>query len=233
MRGHIPHARSLAELLKPERYQTYNINQGGVMKAVGGFGVLMACVLLSGCGIREQTVRIHPPATSIVSPDAPGIVIGAITDARTPDPTLNLSVAAQTRNVGGSAHSGNGIAVNLESRTVTDTMRQIVASSLQNAGYRLLQGAQGAPRVDVRITQFEVKMPFQFWRAAFYNARMLADITADVTITTPTGTRTFTVSGHGYNVYQRVVAQNWQIALDKAVADFSNNLRAQAIEARQ
>lgn len=202
------------------------------MKAVGGFLVWMACVLLAGCGIREQTVRIDPPVVSVVSPDAPGIIIGTITDARTPDPSLNLSVAAQARNVGGSAHSGNGIAVNLESGTVTDTMRQIVAASLQNAGYRLMRDARGAPRVDVRITQFEVKIPFQFWRAAFYNARMLADITADVTITTPVGARTFTVSGHGYNVYQRVVAENWQIALDKAAADFSNNLRAQVIAAQ-
>lgn len=202
-------------------------------KAIRMSILLSAFALLAGCGgIQHQLVRVDAPPGIVAPSGAPAIVIGTITDARPAATELQLGMADEAGNVGGFGHGNRGIAVDLASGSVTDTMRRIIASALQNSGYRVVGDAAGAQRVDVRITQFQVITPMHFWRTVFYNQRMVADVSAHITITTPTGARTFTASGHGYNVFQRMVADNWKIALDKAVADFSNNLRAQISAAK-
>jgi uncharacterized lipoprotein YajG len=187
----------------------------------------LAALLLAGCGLQRQTVRINAPIAR-TGANGPTIAIGTVTDARQPATKIKLDQAEQASNVGGMGKDGHGIAVQLDNGTVRDAMRRIVSSALQNAGFDVTDSRQAEYRIDVRISKFQVAIPFQFWRTAFYNPRMLADIEAQITITTPSGVQTFDVKGHGYNVYQRVIAENWQIALDKAVADFEKNLQAQA-----
>ena len=185
----------------------------------------VAALLLSGCGLQRQTVRINALAIRIASASGPTIAIGSLIDARQPATKIKLSRAEQASNVGGLGNGGHGVAVQLEDGTVRDAMQRIVTAALQNAGFDVTDSAPAGSRVDVRISKFQVLIPFQFWRTAFYNPRMLADIEAEITITTPGGVQNFDVKGHGYNVYQRVIAENWQIALGKAVSDFEKNLR--------
>lgn len=189
--------------------------------------LLSALTLLSGCGLKRQYVHIASPSALVNPPQGQPVVISEVVDARAPALSAYLNAGELSRNVGGMAHGGNGIVVDLSGGTVAETMRAVVTQALRASGYRVGADMPDAPRVSIRITQFQVDAPVQIWRAAFYNARMLADISAQVTVTSSTGTRTFTVSGHGYNVYQRVVAENWQIALNKAVADFGHNLQGQ------
>lgn len=195
------------------------------MRIVAQLMLLFACIAMAGCGLQRQVVRIEVQPTRIVPAGAPQVAIGAVTDARTPATDIVLDPSDQARNVGGMGRGDHGIAVELQGSTVTEKMQQMVAAALQDSGYQVASGPADAPRVDVKITEFKVVTPFQFWRAAFYNPRMLADISAEITITTREGARSFVVKGHGYNVYQRVIAENWQIALDKATADFNKNLR--------
>lgn len=188
----------------------------------------LAALLLAGCGLQRQAVRITTAIDRIPAANGPTIAIGSVTDARQPATKIKLGKAEQASNVGGMGKDDHGIAVQLEDGTVRDAMQRIVKSALQNAGFDVTDSGEAVSRIDVRITKFQVAIPFQFWRAAFYNPRMLADIEAEITITTSGGARKFDVKGHGYNVYQRVIAENWQIALDKAAADFEKNLQVQA-----
>lgn len=186
----------------------------------------LAALLLTGCGLQRQTVRINPPA-SRAGVNGPTIVIGTVTDARQPATKIKLDEVEQASNVGDMGKDDRGIAVQLDNGAVRDAMRRIVTSALQNAGFEVVGAGRVEYPVDVRISKFRVAIPFQFWRAAFYNPRMLADIEAGITMAAPSGARTFDAKGHGYHVYQRVIAENWQIALDKAVADFEKNLQVQ------
>lgn len=188
--------------------------------------LVLAALLLAGCGLQRQTVRVNPPIGQ-VGVNGPTIAIGAIADVRQPATKIKLDQAEQASNVGGMGKDDHGIAVQLDNGTVSDAMRRIMASALQNAGFQVVDAGQAEYGIDVRISKFQVAIPFQFWRTAFYNPRMLADIEAEISMSSPNGVRTFDVKGHGYNVYQRVIAENWQIALDKAVADFEKNLRTQ------
>lgn len=188
----------------------------------------LAALLLAGCGLQRQTVRINAPVAQIAAANGPTIAIGTITDVRKPATKIDLDQAEQAHNVGGVGKHDHGVAVQLADGTVRDAMKRIVRAALQDAGFRVTDSGEAGSRIDVRIIKFQVAIPFQFWRAAFYNPRMLADVEAEITLTTQGGVRTFEVKGHGYNVYQRLVAENWQIALDKAVADFEKNLEAQA-----
>ena len=194
---------------------------------------LCAVLVLTGCGLHRQTVRIEPPEEHANPLDGKPIVLAAIVDARAPSTDLQLDASDLSRNVGGSGRGGNGFAVQLEDGTVADRMRDIIVQSLRGMGYKVVDAAtpNEIPRVQVKITQFAVTIPFQFWRAATYQTRMLADISAEVTLTKAAGaSQTFTVKGHGYNVYQRVIPENWQIALNKAVADFSRNFQSKMAE---
>ncbi len=184
----------------------------------------LAALLLAGCGLQRQTVRINPPIGQ-VGVNGPTIGIGTVADVRQPATKIKLGQTEQASNVGGMGKDDHGIAVQLDNGTVRDAMRCIMASALQSAGFRVVDAGQTEYRVNVRINKFQVAIPFQFWRAAFYNPRMLADVEAEISMISPNGVRTFDVRGHGYNVYQRVIAENWQIALDKAVADFERNLQ--------
>lgn len=188
----------------------------------------LVALLLAGCGLQRQTVRINAPVAQVAADNGLTIAIATVTDARKPATKIELDQAEQASNVGGVGKDDHGVAVQLANGTVRDAMQRIVRSALQNAGFDVTDSGEAGSRIDVRITKFQVAIPFQFWRMAFYNPRMLADIEAQITMTTPSGVRTFDVKGHGYNVYQRVIAENWQIALDKAVADFDKNLGTQA-----
>jgi hypothetical protein len=68
-------------------------------------------------------------------------------------------------------------------------------------------------------------MPFNFWRAVGWAQHMVADISVHVVAQHGSDTRSFDVSGHGSNVYQAVSRENWEVALDRAVKDFSNNFK--------
>lgn len=75
------------------------------------------------------------------------------------------------------------------------------------------------------MTKFSVTMPFEFWRAAGWSQRMLAEISIDVTSRSDGQTKRFTAEGHGSNVYQVVSRENWEIALERAVADLTANFK--------
>lgn len=197
------------------------------MKFASRWMLLLACTAMAGCGLQRQIVHVNVQPVRAVAANAPRAVIGTVTDARGPATDIALDSADLARNVGGTGRGDHGVAVDLQDGTVAEKMRQMVAAALQNAGFQVVRDPTDALRVEVKITKFQVVVPFQFWRAAFYNPRMLADISAEVTIMTDAGARSFVVTGHGYNVFQRVIAENWQIALDKAMADFNQHLREQ------
>lgn len=188
--------------------------------------IALAMMALAGCGVQRQSIRLDMPDQHVNPPDGQPIVLSKITDSR--PPAEGLRDDKQVKNVGGVYRGGNGIAVDLD-ETVIDQTRQIVTQALRSMGYKVIDNddvTQNIPRVEVNITTFHVALPFNFFRAASYSQQMIADIKTDVTVTGPSGTRSFKVEGHGTNIYQRVISENWEIALNKAISDYTQHFKA-------
>ncbi|MEP6908260.1 MAG: hypothetical protein ABI858_09810 [Pseudoxanthomonas sp.] len=192
------------------------------------FVLLNCCLALAGCGLKHQVVRLDIPATYASPAQGKVIVIANVQDARMSIFGVKLSATEQARNIGGVLRGGNGIAVDIEGETVADQTRQIATEALRGMGYKVVTGEAGdlaATRISFKLIQFEVNMPFDFWRAATYSQHMLADLKTDVVVASAGGPKTITVVGHGENVYQRVTSENWQIAINKAIVDYTKHLQ--------
>lgn len=182
-------------------------------------------LFLTGCGMRTEMVRVNVPDARVNTEEGPVVVVRPVQDARK-DILEAVPTADRSRNVGGFARGGNGTLVNLESGTVADRTREILIQALRNMGYRTAASCEAScTYVDASITKFSVTMPFEFWRAAGWSQRMLAEISIDVNSRNDGQTKRFTAEGHGSNVYQVVSRENWEIALERAVADLTANFK--------
>jgi len=190
--------------------------------------MVVAVLALAGCGVQRQNVRLSVPSPQVNQPNGKPILLGDVTDARGPHADLKLSDKERARNVGGVMRGGSGIAVDLTDTTVTDEVRQIITQSLRGMGYKVIDGGEAPAntlRIAANITKVDVTMPFNFFRAMSYSQKMIADIATSVTVTNGVGTQSFNVSGHGENIYQRVIPENWETALNRAVADYTKKLQ--------
>lgn len=183
--------------------------------------------LLAGCGVTKQVVRVDSPAHHINPESGSLIVVHPVQDERTDAIVMKFPAADRARNVGGVLRGGNGIEVNLADATAAYKVHALVVQALRGMGYRTVEKCNSQCAVmDVALTQFSVQMPFNFWRAASYSQHMVADLSAVVSVSDAGTKHAFTVVGHGSNIYQRAVPENWQVALDRAAADFSHNFQA-------
>jgi hypothetical protein len=206
----------------PTRLQTDLKKRVFELKAIT---IICAAMLLAGCSVERQRVRLDLPELHVNPGSGPAIVVGEIKDSRTP--AAGLAGPDPEKNVGGVTRGGNGFAVDLDI-PVVEQQRQIVTQALRSLGYQVVTGEQapaGAPKVDVNIKTFDVQMPFNVLRAATYSQQMVADIQTDVTVTSANSTRSFKVDGHGTNVFQRVISENWQAALNEAIDDYTKKFK--------
>lgn len=185
----------------------------------------MMLLVLVGCGMRTEMVRVNVPDVRVNPEQGPVVVVGTVKDVRT-DTLQAVPAVDRSRNVGGFARGGNGTLVNLESGTAAEKTREILVQALRNMGYRTADSCEySCTHVDASLTGFSVTMPFEFWRAAGWSQRMLADISVDITSRSENQTRSFTAKGHGSNVYQVVSRENWEIALERAVKDLTASFK--------
>lgn len=196
--------------------------------------VIAFALLISGCGVKQQTIRLTMPELRVDQPDGRPIVVGAVIDAREAPENSHLSATDLAKNVGGAWRGGNGVRVDLEHGDVPAEVRELVVQSLRAVGYRVLPSRHGrddVPMVSIKLTKFAVIMPFDFWRAATYSQHMLADISTEISTKRKDGSiRQFQVSGHGENVYQRITPENWEIAINRAMSDYSGQLKRAAVD---
>lgn len=192
---------------------------------------LTVLLLLTGCGIKTQVVRVDVPDVHVNPEHGPVVVVGAVTDERPPSFLSQFPAADRSKNVGGVVRGGNGINVVLGSSTTTEKLRAIIIQALRSMGYRTASQCEAScTQLDVSLTDFSVKMPFNFWRAAGWAQQMVADVSAHVVARDAGHTKPFDVSGHGANVYQVVSRENWEAALDRAVKDFNSNFKQAMVE---
>lgn len=187
--------------------------------------LILVALLLVGCGVKRQTVQLTPPDLHVNPESGPPIVVGQVRDAR--QPAEGLAGADPTKNVGGVLRAGSGIAVDLD-ESVSTQMRQLVTQALRSLGYRVVannSAPASAPRVAVNVTAFSVVMPINFLRAMTYTQKMIADVSTSVTVSGHQSPQSFIVKGHGENIYQFVTQENWEVTLNRAIADFSKNFK--------
>lgn len=171
-------------------------------------------------------MRLDLPELHVDPTTGPEIAVGEIKDSRTLE--KELAGRESAKNVGGVVRGGNGVAVDLDI-TVTEQQRRIVTQALRSLGYRVVDGEHapaGITRVNVDIKTFDVQMPFNFFRAATYTQQMVADIQTDVTVVSNTSNESFRVNAHGTNIFQRVVPENWEAALNEAIDDYTKKFKA-------
>jgi hypothetical protein len=188
--------------------------------------IVLAC--LSGCGIKEQVVRVSVPDVRANPEQGSVIQVNPVRDNRQASFLAQFPAATRDKNVGGVVRGGGGINVVLDSGTTTHKTHSIIVQALRNMGYRTAEHCEtSCPVITPTLDTFAVLMPFNFLRAATYSQHMLADIAVHVTLQEQGRTYPFEASGHGSNVYQLVSQENWETALDRAVKDFVSNFQQQ------
>lgn len=187
---------------------------------------LSVLLFLTGCGIKTQVVRVDVPDVHVNPERGPVVIVGVVTDERPSSFLSQFPVADRSKNVGGVVRGGNGFSVVLESSMTTEKVRDIMVQALRSMGYRTADKCEvSCIQLDVSLTDFSVKMPLNLLRAAAWSQQMVADVSAHVVARDAGNTRSFDVSGHGTNIYQIVSPENWEVALERAVKDFSSNFK--------
>lgn len=188
--------------------------------------IVLAC--LSGCGVKEQVVRVSVPDVRANPQQGAFIQVNPAQDNRQALFLAQFPAATRDKNVGGVVRGGNGINVILDSSTATLKVHSIIVQALRSMGYRTVASCEASCTVVTpTLNTFAVTLPFNFWRAVSYSQHMLADIAVHVALQSHGQTSTFDATGHGSNVYQVVSQENWEIALDRAVKDFVSNFQQQ------
>lgn len=185
--------------------------------------LLITCLSSVSCvlGKREASVKV-PAGTHPASKGAARIA--SVQDARsfqnqpsdpsTPsiDGDASALTPAQRENYIGRQRNGYGKGMGEvilpANGTVTAKMGEIVTEALARRGYSV--GSSGTP-VSVKIRQFWGWMSPGMW-AITLEARIQADVAV--------GGRTAALEGHGRNVCQAATTANWELAYERAVADF-------------
>lgn len=185
-------------------------------------------VCLSGCGIKEQVVRVSVPDVRANPQQGSLVQVNPVQDNRQTSFLAQFPAATRDKNVGGFVRGGGGVNIVLDSSTTTLKVHSIIVQALRNMGYRTVDHCDAScPIVAASLDTFAVQMPIDFWRAVAWSQHMVADISAQVSLQNQSNSTTFKVSGHGSNVYQVVSQENWEIALDRAVKDFVSNFQQQ------
>lgn len=183
-------------------------------------------LLLTACGTRAEIVRVNVPDIRANPEQGSIVVVAPVRDNRPGDFLSKIPASERPSNVGGEIRHGNGFKLALESGSAADKTREIMIQALRNMGYRTADRCDTTClQLDASMNEFAVKMPFNFWRAAGWAQQMVADVAVDVTVRRGDQSRTFTAKGHGTNVFQVVSRENWEIALERAVRDFTNNFK--------
>lgn len=193
------------------------------MKSIIAFSLLL---LLTGCGVRTEVVRVNVPDIRVNPEQGTTIVVAPVRDNRPSDFLSLVPASDRARNVGGEIRQGNGFNLVLESATAAEKTREIIVQALRNMGYRTTDQCDAqCVQLEASMSQFMVRAPFNFWRAAGWAQQMVADVSVEVTTREGDRTRAFTAKGHGTNVFQVVSPENWEKALERAVTDFTANFK--------
>ena len=229
--------RLVASRLTPAISETFIIRKGNLLSfmyqrnrelIMKRILIVLAVLILTGCGIRHDVVHISS-GQSHVSPSAgKPIVLDSVSDERAFIADGKLSAIERAQNVGGLFRGGADVAVDLESGTVVDKSREIITQALRGMGYVVMSkndAPTNAIRIKVDVTKFDVNAPFEFWRSMGSAQRMVAVIECKVEFTDSSARQGFTTAGHGSNVFQRLVPENWEIALNRAVDDFAKKFQ--------
>lgn len=201
-----------------------------------GVAACLLLVLLSGCATTRSEMRLDVPdaGSAVVSGGEP-VVIDAVRDMRTfeadPDdpstPSLKKGASyaltaeqrkqAIARKRGGFGHAFGDILLP-PGQTVETVTRELLANAFAAHGYSVVDAAAApadAPHVSVDIRQF-----WAWFTPGFWSASIEARIETLLTIDRPQGQRKVTVKGYGYNAIQIGRLANWQLAYQRAFADY-------------
>jgi len=186
---------------------------------------LALLLLLTGCGIRTEVVRVNVPDIRVNPEQGPVVVVAPVHDSR-PVYFPEVAAADRAKNIAGVVRQGNGVLVSVESTTAADKTREIMVQALRNMGYRTADRCEAScTLLETSLTDFSVKMPANFFRMVSSTQQMLADISVQVVARRDGQTRTFTATGHGANIFQVPSRENWEIALERAVKSFTSSLQ--------
>lgn len=191
---------------------------------------LLFALVLTGCGIDQQVVRVSAPAVSAATTRGPEVFVAEVNDQRPSESLSSYPKAIWPRSVGGFKLAGARLALVLEETTVTDKTREIIVSALRNMGY-LVTTVCAAPCVQVyaSVKSFTAFMPYNLLRSISFTQHMDAEIVVDVQLEKDGQSAKFSVSGKGSNIYQIVSRENWETAFERAVDDFTANFQQEMV----
>ncbi|MBU3068422.1 YajG family lipoprotein [Aestuariicella sp. G3-2] len=197
--------------------------------------LLSLTVVLSGCVVGTRNVDVSAPAFETDKTASGSVYLGEILDKRVfeqaPSDPSTPSVDGQLSSTSpetlatliGRQRNGFGKAMGdvalPEGGTVDQEVRDLITLGLESRGYQVVDDANVRPRISVDVEKFWAWFTPGMWAISFES-----NLLCKVNVETENGTQTFKVSGYGLNKGQVASDANWQLAYERAFADFLKNM---------
>jgi uncharacterized lipoprotein YajG len=209
------------------------------MKSLPLMLVLAAVTLQAGCVVGRRTIDI--PVTAVApapSVTRGAVYVGTVTDDRKfenkpADPSIpsvdgdvtKISAAQKDQMIGrqrnGFGHAMGDIGLP-NGDSVTKKVRLLVAQSLRQDGYRVVDDPQAPNKIAVSVNEFWAWMTPGFVALTFE-----AKISCTLDVSAGGARHVVIVHGYGLNHGQVAKDGNWQEAFAPAFDDFGKNLNAE------
>ncbi|MGN6480443.1 hypothetical protein [Luteibacter sp.] len=202
----------------------------------------VAAMLLAGCSLHANSVRMDPPSVAIPTESKP-VVIGSVYDKRDmallPESSrerVSLATSGELGKAGvASSVAGGGkfIWTLTDNDTVTDWVRDLVITGLRQNGFRAVkasEAAPGTPVIDIDVNEFWAYIPFNFGRSLTYTQQMKAWIATTVHLNSGAEPASFKVRGEGAHIVQIFSEENVRQAYELASDDYLKNFQRKASE---
>lgn len=192
-------------------------------------------LIQSGCAVGRRTVDLSVPAAPDNLPLAGSISLAGIEDRRTFEnkpsdpstPSIDGDVATLTpemqsqmigRQRGGYGNALGDVALP-EGTTIEEKVEEMAANALAQLGYDLVNDASEERMIAINVTRF-----WAWLTPGFVAIKVDSVIEAEVTLTSPSGSRTFTVDATAREEAAAATDAVWQRSYEALFTTFIDNL---------
>ncbi len=191
--------------------------------------------VLTGCVTGTRIIDIQPPEYTNDKSVTGTIFIGAIEDKRKfeespknpsmPSVKGNLANTTQEKlsSLVGRQRNGFGAAMGdvalLEGVSIQDKVRELLSVGLESRGYEVVDDANATTNVSVDVNEF-----WAWFSPGFASISFESKLQCNIEFKDPEGNVSFDVSGYGLNKGQVASNANWELAYQRALLNFLDEL---------
>lgn len=209
------------------------------IKLILGF---IALHFLTGCVVGTRMIELPAPDAAMNAGASGEIYIASIVDNRTfeqapsspstpsVDGDLASTSAEQLSQLIGRQRNGYGKAMGdvalPEGQSVVTKMRELLTKALEARGYNVSNNSSAAKVLDVTIQEFWAWFSPGFWSVSFESR-----LAVNLEVTNNSDKTNISAKGYGRNNGQVASDANWQLAYERGIRAFYEDLDSKLAEA--